>query len=222
MDSYKKGLPWIIAVVAAGVVVFLIRQMGQPEHDDGPGGSVSITQLPNDESEPARGGVQSPVETKGDAGSRQIIQEDTVAVLVLADVPEAEIDRMAVSRFVSRLPIGDYRIVSIDGDALRAIIRNANAEPAFDVQLLDPEPVTLIAREAQEYYSGWQSGHAGWGGAIQGQELSSATFVIDPNCVVDGSINSPRTGTVKFERIPDTSHYLIWALAPDFVQPYED
>ena len=84
---------------------------------------------------------------------------------IFTDVPDAQIDHAAMEDFISKRPIGAYRIVTVNSDALRSVIRQSEVQPTFDLVLLDAIPITLVAKEATEYSSGWQTGQATWLGA---------------------------------------------------------
>lgn len=135
---------------------------------------------------------------------------------IFADVSDSELDHEGLEEFISARPIGAYRIVHVDGDALRTLIRDSGQTGSFEVQLLDGDPMSLVSEYAEEHSSGWQSGFASWIGQVEGDETSRASFNVRPDGMVDGVVRTLATGRIKIEPIQDTQIHIIWQWAPDF------
>lgn len=137
---------------------------------------------------------------------------------LLTDVPESQLDHQILESFLRVRPIGAYRIVRIDSDSLRTIIRQSADVPGFDIQLLDSDPTKLITHSAIEHSSGWQTGLANWSGIADGGKAGRSSFVIAPDATVSGVFYTLQHGRIKIEPIPGTPHHIVWQWDPGYTK----
>ena len=150
----------------------------------------------------------------GSGSTPQFADEDAI----LVDAPDDQVEHADLESFIQQRPLDAYRIVTVDSDALRTVIRDVGQHPGFQLRLLSPSPVTLIAKSAEEHSDGWQSGLATWMGTVAGDDSSSATFVVSPDGSVNGKINSRESGRIAIEPIPNTPYHIVWRLQQGFEQ----
>lgn len=145
---------------------------------------------------------------------RSLAAESNTSVL-FEDVPEIQLDHANLEPFLEKRRIAAYRIVSVNSDVLRSIIRQSGEQPAFQVALLDGPPLTLISIGAIEHSAGWQTGIGTWSGRVEGDETSRASFVIGADGSVNGVVRSRSSGRVKIEPVKNTPHHAIWRFGGD-------
>ena len=209
--SKKVGLILSISALAAFCAGVVISELGSKQSDEL--ATSDAVELEDDIAPPRR--------TAEFAEPKSLAFSENEDFPIFSDVPPATLDSEAVESFVSTRWVGEYRVVFVDVDELRAVIRESEVNEILRIQLLDEKPVELIAAKAEEYSSGWQTGHAAWRGGVGNEELSSAVFVVDPSGELNGVINSSLLGRVKIEKVPDTNFHVIWKRAKGFYQPHD-
>lgn len=145
---------------------------------------------------------------------RSVFPNDSQTQL-FSDVPDSQIDYKALEGFFNARHIGAYRIVNVNTDLFRGIIRQADGPANLSLKLLSSDPVKLTVKAAEEYSSGWKAGLANWRGHIADDPTSQAYFV----CAADGSLNGVVTslelGRIKIEPINGTPYHIIWKASGD-------
>jgi len=123
--------------------------------------------------------------------------------------------------FLKARHIGDYRVVEIDTDALRQMLREAyppsddSDSPTISLPLIDGALVKIELGGGDESHSGWQVGFASFLGRVAGDEYSSVQCVISP----DGSANLTIRTAGKCYKLEKTSvlpYHVYWSLGEDF------
>jgi len=146
---------------------------------------------------------------------------------IFSDVPDSEIDHQAVGALLERAPVAAYAVVRVNGDLLRTYIRDPRQHPSIRFEAFGLEPMMLVTdtRFSEEHNSGWQLGLASWVGKIEGDEASSASFVISYDSTVTGYIRAYRDSKVhriKIDQIKGTNQQLMWYVDPDHRSPRDD
>lgn len=160
-----------------------------------------------------------PSETIDDSTkNRKIVVSSSDKDAILVDVPDDQIDHADLEEFIEKRPMDAYRIVHVNSDALRTVVRRVNQQPSFELQLLNTSPVTLVAEDAEEHSSGWQSGLATWRGTVAGADYSYAMFIVSPDGSVNGKVRSRDFGRIAIEPIPNTPYHIVWQLQDGFSQ----
>lgn len=140
------------------------------------------------------------------------------AARFLADVPEDQIERADLEAFIAKRPLDAYRIVRVDSDVLRALIRKADLQSDFELRLLATSTITLVATHAEEHSTGWQNGFGTWSGRVAGDDYSYAMFAVSPDGSVHGTVRSREAGRIRIEPIPYTPWHIVWRLQKGFRQ----
>ena len=102
--------------------------------------------------------------------------------------------------FLESGSIAEYRVVTVEVDSLRELIRNSSfapeaKTPTVSFPLLDGTVVSVELTAAAEHHEGWQSGFASLFGKVSGDEFSTFQGVLAP----DGSAHlTIRTGGQRY------------------------
>jgi len=136
---------------------------------------------------------------------------------ILVDVDQSLVDSNILNEYLSKRSIQQYRVVTVDAEALRQEIRDVNQDGVVEIALFDEDPVRLIATDAKEYHSGWQSGFGTWTGKVDGDEFSTVLINVSPDGSVNGTIRSPTSGRIKLESIGPSKYHLLWKKDPNVV-----
>lgn len=205
----------IIAVLAivASILVVLVLARGRDEshlqsEDARAVDAIDLTKV--ESTNPGQ------AEEKDSVPVQRTVISSTFENPIFSDVDGSQLDHQVVGDFVSKRSIGAYRIVTVNSDVLRSRIREAGSGDSFSIQLLDSNPVKLLAKGSNESSSGWSSGIGSWIGVVEGDEFSRASLMVAPDGTVNGVVRTVEAGRVKIESIKGTPHHLIWQLAPDF------
>lgn len=125
--------------------------------------------------------------------------------------------------FLDARHVGDYRVVEIDTDALRAFLRDAYPQadaselPTISLPLVDGTYVEVLLRDGGEHYFGWRAGFASFYGSISGDEYSTVQCTVSP----DGSASlTIRTAgrRYKLDKTPVLPYHVYWLLGEGFYQ----
>jgi len=123
--------------------------------------------------------------------------------------------------FIAKRRVQDYRVVRIDSDALRTMIRDAHesiassSTPTISLPLLDGSIVSIELLQAEEHFESWKSGMATFIGRIEGIEYASVTAVLAP----DGSLDLTMTISPERYKIEKTTllpYHVYWTMAPGY------
>jgi len=128
---------------------------------------------------------------------------------IFVDANELQLNHQVIDSFTSRRPMSKYRVVTVDSDLLRTLIRESTDE-GFEIRLFDDGFIKLVTRGARESSSGWDTGIGTWVGGVADDEMSSASFIVGPDGSVNGVVHTAELGRIKIEPIKGTSHHLIW------------
>ena len=149
-----------------------------------------------------------------------------------ANSPSAEIVRFlsadaiaedVLRAFITERNVQDFRVVTIDSDALRTMIRDAHesiansSTPTISLPLLDGSIVFIELLQADEHFESWKSGMDTFIGRIEGIEYASVTAVLAP----DGSLDLTMTISPERYKIEKTTllpYHVYWAMAPRLEQ----
>lgn len=137
---------------------------------------------------------------------------------ILRDVSDKNLDHRALESFLTKRPMGAYRIVEIDSNELQARIRESEESSIFEIALISETPVRLIAKSADEFHSGWRTGQSTWLGKVDDDEVSSARFLVAPDSTVNATIRSVEFGRIKIEPIPSTPYHIVWTMDPSYTR----
>ena len=140
---------------------------------------------------------------------------------VVRFLPDDSIPQDVLRAFVDARPIGEYRVVEIDTDALREMIREAREAASSSTKLtisfplVDESMISLELNAAGEHYDGWQAGIGTFIGTVAGLEYSSVTCVLGPDGSVNLTIRVPgeRYAIRKTSLLP---YHVYWTLKQGF------
>jgi len=116
---------------------------------------------------------------------------ESSAPTIITFVPDDVLPEVVLSDLLSARRVADYRIVTVDSDGLRQLIRDASPSPTGSVwleislPLVNQSLISIELTSGEESYDGWQSGIASFFGKVAGNEMSSVQCVIAP----DGSVS---------------------------------
>ncbi len=125
--------------------------------------------------------------------------------------------------FLDARHVGEYRVVEIDTDALRQILRDAftssvdSETPTISLPLVDGTYVEVLLRSGGENHSGWQAGFGSFFGSISGDELSTVQCTISP----DGSTSLVIRTEGKRYKLDKTAilpYHVYWLRGEGFYQ----
>jgi len=144
---------------------------------------------------------------------------------LLSDVPDSELNHVALGAFFERAPVAAFRVVNINSDLLRTYIRQPDQYPSLTMHLFNDEPVTFVMEpdRSREHYSGQLSGHAVWTSKIIRTDptLPNATFFLSPDGTInghalirnsDGGINQ----RIKVQLLEGTDSHILWSYPADY------
>jgi len=136
-------------------------------------------------------------------------------------VDDGELPGDVLETFLKTRPVGDYRVVRIDTDALRQMLRNADL-PASDskvpkifVSLVDGTLVEVLLKSGGESHSGWQTGLASFRGTVAGDQYSMVKCVVSPDGSADLVIRTAGQ-RYKLEKTSIPPYHVYWSWDPDF------
>jgi len=146
---------------------------------------------------------------------------ETPASKVISFLPDDVLPQSVLTEFLGARHVGDYRVVEVNVDALRQILRDASTSsaaadpPKIFLPLIDQSVVSIELSSGGESHDGWQAGIASFYGKVAGDEVSTAQCVIAP----DGSMNLViRTAgkRYKLEKSPLLPYHIYWVLGEGF------
>ncbi len=146
---------------------------------------------------------------------------DSSASEVVKFLPDDAIPQHVLWDFIDARHIGEYRVVQIDTDALRTMIRDArdtapsSAKPTISLPLVDETMVSIELNAADEHHDGWQSGIGTFIGRVVADEYSSVQCVLGP----DGSVHLTIRTSGERHAIRKTSllpYHVYWTLGQGF------
>ena len=100
--------------------------------------------------------------------------------------PNDAVPSSVLQAFLDSGPIAEYRIVTVDVESLREVIRASGIPPdtrtfTIPFPLLDGTAVSIEITAAGEYHEGWQTGHAQLLGKVHDDELTMFQGVLAPD-----------------------------------------
>jgi len=212
----------VLLALAVGTAVTLVALVQLRTHDAGPSiGQESGQEKADDaeqetvrqaNSQPSRSGATPDVVTPA-----LVTIATNNASPILVDVDQSLVDSNILNEYLSKRSIQQYRVVTVDAEALRQEIRDVDQDGVVEIALFDENPVRLVAADAKEYHSGWQSGFGTWTGKVDGDEFSTVLFSVSPDGTVNGTIRSPTSGRIKLESIGPSKYHLLWKKDPNVV-----
>ena len=146
---------------------------------------------------------------------------DSSSSSVVKFLPDDALPQEVLSAFLEARHVGDYRVVEVDTDALRQMIREAYPPstvaglPRISLPLIDMSLVEIGLRGGGEEHAGWQTGIATFLGRVTEDEYSSVTCVVAP----DGSVNLTIRTAGKRYKLEKTSllpYHVYWSLGEGF------
>ena len=138
-------------------------------------------------------------------------------------VHDDSLPKDVLDSFLQARHIGDYRVVEIDTDALRQMLREAYPPsdgsdlPTISLPLVDRALVKIVLRGGGESHSGWQSGIASFLGRVAGDEYSSVQCVISPDRSANLTIRTAGK-RYKLEKTSVLPYHVYWSLGEGFSQ----
>jgi len=143
---------------------------------------------------------------------------------VVKFLPDNIVDNDVLDEFIAKRPIKDYRVVEIDVDALRTIIRQAHesiqssTKPTISLPLLDGTAVSIELLQAEEHHESWQSGIASFIGRVVGSEPSSVVCIVGPDGSLSLTMSLPRD-RYKIEKTTLLPYHIYWTMHPESGAP---
>lgn len=159
--------------------------------------------------------------------SKMAIRNTALACLVIASGSHAETSTPTVFEFLpddvlpeavlyewlSERQVANYRVVTVDADTLRQLLRDASPTDsdrlAISLPLVDQSLISIEIISGGEWHDGWRSGFASLLGKIAGDELSTVQCVIAP----DGSMSLVIRGAgnrYKLDKTPLLPYHIYW------------
>ena len=141
---------------------------------------------------------------------------DTDSQTFVRFVPDEVLPKNVLDTFLENRDIGKYRVVVVDADAIRQVLRDAfspsdgTESPTISLPLVDGALITIELQRGGESHSGWQAGLASFGGKVAGNKFSAVTCVISP----DGSVNltiSTAGRRYKLEQSTLLPYHIYWS-----------
>ena len=129
-----------------------------------------------------------------------VAEGDNVESNFVRFFPDDAIPESVLRAFLASGAMAEYRIVTVDVDALRETIRDAHTttdaqKSTISFPLLDESTVSIEIQAAGEHHEGWQSGIAQLIGKVTGDEFSMVQGLFAP----DGSTHlTIRTGGERY------------------------
>ncbi len=133
----------------------------------------------------------------------------------LIDVDEAQLDKGVLESFLqSKPPIARYRLVQVDADTFRTVIRDPTPGLESVIQLFDNERITVKTIQQREHVSGLQTGIGTWLGKVVGQDASTVQMVIAPDGGVEATFLTS-SGRYRLEGIGLPPYHVVWQMDPN-------
>lgn len=201
----------LLALVAIAGLVFLTGTAPSNEQDIGKeNGLLTSTDLKL----PA--GEQAP-DRAVDSSVQSIATSSSEVPPILTEVDPALVTDVDLSAVLERKPIKQYKIVRVNANLLRHVIRENDAFTPFELELFE-ERIELFTVDSEERSSGWQSGYAFWRGIIGGTSHSDAFLRINPNGQARGGFQSENLGYVTLESIGESGFHLLWSMDDEKIE----
>ena len=138
---------------------------------------------------------------------------ESSAPTVITFFPDDVLPEAVLTELLSAKRVADYRVVTVDVDALRQLLRDAPPSESdwleISLPLFNQSLISIEIRAGGESHEGWQSGFASFVGKIAGNELSTVQCVIAP----DGSVNLVIRGAGKRYKLEETAllpYHIYW------------
>ena len=136
----------------------------------------------------------------------------------LNSVDEAVLDPNTVAEFSAGRPMSRYRVVSINQDVFRNIVRGNEQE--FQLPLFDDTILNLSAYSMEEYVSGPRNGMASWMGRDIDDDNSAVSLVVGPDGHVIGNIKIS-DGIYEIQATDTLPYHFIFQWDPKHTYTYE-
>ncbi len=132
------------------------------------------------------------------------------------DVDEAMLDKAILEQFLEKRPVHRYRVVTIDSDSIRSIIRD-EYNNLLPLNLFDDTKLVSYASSKDDYVTGFEAGISAWSGGIIGEEYGSVVLVIDANGMIEGTIRTS-DGYYRITRAGRSPYQFIWQIVPGYTE----
>jgi hypothetical protein len=140
---------------------------------------------------------------------------------VITFLPDSVLPKGVLSEFLEARRVADYRVVEVDSDALRQLIREAwttSTDKKFHVislPLVDQSTTSIELRGGGADPGGWQSGFASFFGNIAEDETSTVQCVIAPDASVNLTIRTVGK-RYKLEKTSMLPFHIYWVRSDGF------
>jgi len=129
---------------------------------------------------------------------------------ILASAATDSVEPNYLDAFLSRHAVERYRLVTVDENALRAYIRERSGRENLNLTLFGDVPVSIIPRDAREFFDGRVIGYAQLLGTVAGDETSSVSMLVRP----DGSLKAfitTASGNFQIESSGQLPYHIVWS-----------
>ena len=139
---------------------------------------------------------------------------ESSAPTLIAFLPDDVLPEAVLNDFLSARRVADYRVVTVDADALRQLLRDASPSESdwleISLPLINQSRISIEVRAGGESHDGWQSGFATLVGKVAGNELSRVICVIAPDSSVSLIIREAGGKRYKLEKTPLLPYHIYW------------
>jgi hypothetical protein len=132
------------------------------------------------------------------------------------DVDEAMLDKAILQKFLQERPVHRYRVVTIDSDSIRSIIRDEYND-LLPLNLFDDTKLVSYASSKEDWLTGVRTCISRWSGGIIGEEYGSVVLVIDANGMIEGTIRTS-DGYYRITRAGRSPYQFIWQIVPGYTE----
>jgi len=136
-------------------------------------------------------------------------------------VDESELPVNVLEALLKKRRFGDYRVVRVDTDALRQMLRDAYSstsdtiKPSISLSLVDGTPIDVLLKNGGESNSGWQAGFASFLGSVAEDEYSTVQCLISPDGSADLVIRKAGN-RYKLEKTEILPYHIYWSRELEF------
>ncbi len=145
-----------------------------------------------------------------------VVEGDDPASDFVRFFPDDAVPESVLRTFLASGSISEYRIVSVNIDALRQAIRDAQTTGDSENRtivfpLIDESIISIEIRAADEHHDGWKSGIAQLRGSVEGDEYSmvQGTFAPDGSAHLTIRAGGQRYAIRKSSVLPYHFYYTL-------------
>ncbi len=142
------------------------------------------------------------------------IHAESSAPTLIEFLPDDVLPEAILNDYLSARRVADYRVVTVDADALRQLLRDASPSESdrleISLPLINQSRILIEIRAGGESHDGWQSGFATFVGQVAGNELSTVQCVIAPDGSVSLVIREAGGKRYKLEKTPLLPYHIYW------------